>query len=92
MNELVKCSVVFEKARDAKHNKPFARQMLISPMTQGFAGIYSLHIGLQFTFKDGNKKYAFVSQNAVQPYSDEYRKIHLQAQQMRKGIVKLISH
>lgn len=29
---------------------------------------------------------------AVQPYSDEYRKIHLQAQQMRKGIVKLISH
>ncbi len=51
LNELVKCSVVFEKARDAKHNKPFTRQMLISPMTQGFAGIYSLHIGLQITSK-----------------------------------------
>lgn len=92
LNELVKCSVVFEKARDAKHNKPFARQMLVSPMTQGFAGIYSLHIGLQFTFKNSDTKYAYVSEKAVQPYSDEYRKIHLQAQQMRKGIVKLISH
>lgn len=66
--------------------------MLVSPMTQGFAGIYSLHIGLQFTFKNSDTKYAYVSEKAVQPYSDEYRKIHLQAQQMRKGIVKLISH
>lgn len=66
--------------------------MLVSPMTQGFAGIYSLHIRLQFTFKNSDTKYAYVSEKAVQPYSDEYRKIHLQAQQMRKGIVKLISH
>lgn len=91
LKELVKCSIVFEKAKDG-FDHPFARQMLISPMTRGFAAIYAIHIGLQFTFENGDKKYAYISEKKIQPYSDEYRKIHLQAQQIRKSISKYITH